>query len=246
MTNETLPWWPPDLSERQPGPELMDDEASCTDAELATAFDELGRINRQLGGISTSVEAFERLHARVGGDAWHVADVGGGDGELARAIVQWGRVRSVDIRVDVIELSPFAAARARRRLSEFPEVQVVEGDLRRLEASSYDVVHACLVLHHFDGEQATDALAAMARAARRGVVVNDLRRGRVPWLLIRVATTLFSRCRLVRYDGPVSVARGFRSADWRRMGDAIGLPLEVLRSWAFRWAVVGVKPGAAR
>jgi hypothetical protein len=56
----------------------------------------------------------------------------------------------------------------------------------------------------------------MVGAARHGVVVNDLRRH---WL----ATRLFSRNRMIRHDAPLSVRRGFRTADLHRLRAEPGL-----------------------
>lgn len=240
MSDEPTWYRPPNLSERLPGPELMDDESKCTPEELASMFDELAFINDKLGGVSTSLEALDRLHDKVGGAHWRIADVGGGDGELAKAIVQWGRVRGVEVEVVVVENSRAAVERARRVLREVPEAVVHEADLMDLATDEFDVVHACLVLHHFDGDEAQRALAAMSRAASKGIVVNDLRREVLPWLLIHWLSRLLSKNRLVRHDGPLSVARAFRLADWARYGRELGLQLEVRPTWAFRWAVVGV------
>ena len=80
----------------------------------------------------------------------------------------------------------------------------------------------------------------MARIARKGVVVNDLRRHPVPWALIRWITLLASRNEALRHDAPLSVARAFTAGDWRTLGPSAGLDLRFRRSWAWRWAVSGV------
>jgi hypothetical protein len=65
----------------------------------------------------------------------------------------------------------------------------------------------------------------MRAAARIGVVVNDLLRTRLSWLLVVVATRLLARHAISRHDGPLSVRRAYapdelrvlcEKAGWRR------------------------------
>lgn len=235
--------WPPALHARAPGPELMDDMKAIGGEELVQTLRELRVINRRLGGHRTTLRGLDDLTHRLGvrpGRRLSVLDVGGGSGDAARAISRWGARRGFDVRVTVADVHPETVREARRHLRGVPSVDVVQADLFELDEDAFDVVHAALFLHHFDGDEAIRALAAMRRVARLGVVVNDLHRHPVPWALIRWITGVVSRNRLIRADAPHSVARAFRSEDWRRLGPAAGLSLTWRRSWAWRWAVAGV------
>ncbi len=234
---------PPRLAARVAGPELMDAESGVSREELEDALRQLRRINRLLGGHATTRRALDDLVARVGRPTrtWTVLDVGGGSGDAAPAILAWGAARGVDVRVVVIDRDERTAAVAARRLAGVAGAQARAGDLFDEPATSVDVVHAALVLHHFDGDDAAVALRRMVEVARVGVVVNDLRRGAVPWTLIRVLTAVLSRNRLIRHDAPLSVARAFVAEDWRRLAVACGLELTARRSWAWRWAVTAVR-----
>ncbi len=55
----------------------------------------------------------------------------------------------------------------------------LQADVRALplDDGAWTSSHASLVLHHLDPADAVAALREMRRVARRGVVVNDLRRG---------------------------------------------------------------------
>jgi hypothetical protein len=240
--SSNVSWLPPSLAARLPGPELMDTADDVTPDELADALAQLRFINRRLGGYSTTRRAFDDLVARVGppADAWTVLDVGGGSGDAAPRMLAWANTRGVRLDVTVVDRDERTAAEAARRLASTAGVRARREDLFDVPAKSFDVVHAALFLHHFDGDDAARALRRMAEIARVGVVVNDLRRGVVPWTLIRWLTGAFSRNRLVVYDAPLSVARAFAADDWPRLGDAAGLDLVARRTWAFRWAVSGV------
>ncbi len=211
--------------------------------ELRETLRELRVINRRLGGYATSTRALDDLARRVRlepGRQVSVLDVGGGSGDAVPTILAWGRRRGFDVHVTVADLHPETVAEATRQLRDLPDATATRADLFAIEARSYDVVHAALFLHHFDGDDAARALAAMGRIARVGVVVNDLHRHPVPWLLIRLITGAVSRNRLIRADAPLSVARAFTAADWRRLAGETALDLRWRRVWAWRWAVSGL------
>jgi hypothetical protein len=54
-----------------------------------------------------------------------------------------------------------------------------------------------------------DALREMRRVAREAVVVNDLRRGRIAYLMAVAPIYAFTRGRYTRVDGPASARRAY-------------------------------------
>lgn len=227
----------------------MDDLDGVSPQELDDTLRELRAVNRRLGGHSTSCAALGDLLARGaiarGGGPVTVLDVGGGSGDVAEAMLRWGARNGVDLEITIVELAASITQVAHGRLAGCPGVRVRTGNLFDAAPRSFDVVHAALVLHHFDGSDAARALGQMAQVARRAVVVNDLRRHWLPWMLIRAVTAVASRNRLIRNDAPLSVARAFTADDWRRLARETGLDLRWRRRWAFRWAVSAVVGDAA-
>lgn len=231
---------PPSLAARLPGPERMDDHEVFHGEDLRTAMTGLRTINRWLGGWGTTRRALDDLASRVPlGTTIDVLDAGGGSGDAAPVILDWARRRGIEARVVVLDIHPGIARDARERLRGVAGAEVVAGDLFDVADRSFDVVHAGLFLHHFDGDAAARALRAMARIARRGVVVNDLHRHPVPWALIRWITLCATRNEALLHDAPLSVGRAFTAEDWRALGPAAGLDLRCRRSFAWRWAVSG-------
>jgi ubiquinone/menaquinone biosynthesis C-methylase UbiE len=219
----------------------MDDLAGLGGEELDGALAGLRTINRWLGGHRTTRRAFDDLARRTDlGTQIEVLDVGGGSGDLAPVILEWARRRGLGAHVVVLDLHPTTAQRAAERLQRVAGAEARHGDLFDVPERSFDVVHASLVLHHFDGDEAVRALVAMRRIARKGVVVNDLHRHPVPWALIRWLTLAATRNEALRFDGPLSVARAFTREDWKRLGGAAGLDFRWRWTWAWRWAVSGV------
>lgn len=218
--------------------ELMDDPGADP-AELEAALRELELINRTLGGYAPSLAGLLAL-TPPGARRLEVLDVGTGSGDVARRLVASARARGLELAVTGIDLSEVTVERARARSAGWPELTFARRDLFALpDEPCCDVAHAALVLHHFPGEEAVRALAKMHRVARLGVVINDLHRHAAAWAGIRALTAAFSRSRMVRFDGPLSVRRAFTRPELFELCARAGLP-EPEISWhpLFRWSVV--------
>jgi ubiquinone/menaquinone biosynthesis C-methylase UbiE len=103
---------------------------------------------------------------------------------------------------------------------------------------SFDVVMASLFFHHLSDDDCVRVLQQMWRIARRRIIVNDLHRHAVAYLSIRLLTRAFSRSRMVRNDGPVSVLRAFRPAELSAIAKRAGVPAMVHRSFPYRLVLV--------
>jgi 2-polyprenyl-3-methyl-5-hydroxy-6-metoxy-1,4-benzoquinol methylase len=223
--------------------ELMDlpDADPC---ELAHTLTDLAWINRWLGGMRL-IRA--HLPSLLDGTAasLRILDVGTGYADVPRAVARWGRrcglpveIEGVDHREQIVRLAQEASA-------PYPEIRI-----RRAEAlslpypeGSFHVVLASLVLHHMEGEDQVQFLRELYRVASHAVLVNDLRRGRWPFLVTWAALHIVSRNRLIHHDGPLSVRRSFlpaellalaRRAGWKQAG--------VSHHPFFRLALVAEKP----
>jgi SAM-dependent methyltransferase len=237
------PW--PDLTVRSAAAELMDDP-SIGGEELTTALRQLRLINRLLFAARPTVEGVAWLWGAAGCPRrLSILDVGAGSGDGCRALLGWAVSRGVDMDITLLDIHPETCAEAERFFRDEPRVRARQGDLFALEPGAADIVTAALVLHHFPEPLLGHALQALARAARLGVVVNDLHRSIVAWGGIRLATGIFSRNRMIRHDAPLSVARGFREADLRRLQQLAGLE-RLTYGWRplWRWLVIIEKEGS--
>ena len=94
------------------------------------------------------------------------------------------------------------------------------------------MAHSSLLIHHLDPSDVVDALREMARVARRGVVINDLRRGFFPLVATAVTVTAFGRSRVTRTDGMISARRAYSIDELDELLSAAGLT----RRWqSARW-----------
>jgi ubiquinone/menaquinone biosynthesis C-methylase UbiE len=212
---------PPRIDE----PELIDDDrqpyvdfrASMTDVQWA---------NRFLGGtavVARQVKAW--LGPATTGVPVTFLDVATGSADIPLAILRLARREKVEARIVGLDFSPPILRFAREVIGSVPNVRLVRGTAFRLPFAdaSIDYVLCSLALHHFGFENSVAALREMERVARRGWLVNDLRRARSAWYLFRAVSAIARMNRLTRHDGPASILRAYSVSEYRSMAGAIGL-----------------------
>ena len=190
------------LGVRTDAVELLD-SGSLSPSEVEKNLADLARLNRLPGGTAASVEAVRRLAGDM--DGLEILDAGTGRADMPIAFVRQGwRATALDLNPDVLRV-------ARRETEDEPGVRITEGDVRSLPFTddAFDVAHASLLTHHLDPDDVVIALCELARVARHGVVVNDLRRGILPMAASWVAIAALGRTPVTMRDGMVSTRRAY-------------------------------------
>ncbi len=205
------------LNARSTAHELLDGERLDL-LELRKNLREMAMLNRLPGGIGDSVRAVEWLLGEQSEAS--VLDVGTGSGDFVKRL---GRRRHVeviasDLRPEILEI-------ATRNLAGTNNVSLLQADARAIPLADgeVDVAHASLLMHHFDPDDAIAALAEMRRVSRLGVVINDLRRGVIPFAMTAAAVLALSRAAYTRHDGVLSARRAYTLAELDTLARKAGL-----------------------
>jgi SAM-dependent methyltransferase len=209
------------LGIRSPELELLDGDL-LDPRELRTNLREMAMLNRLPGGIGDSVRAVARL---LDGQAdATVLDIGTGAGDFARRLLRAraARVIAADVRPEVLAI-------VRRNLADTNGVTLMQADVLALPLADgeVDVAHASMLLHHLDPAEVVRALREMRRVARRGVVVNDLRRGPLAFAITAAAVLGLSRGAYTRHDGVLSARRAYTLAEL----DALAVEADLRPAW---------------
>lgn len=229
--------------------EYMDDhELPQVDADEVFRF--LAGINRWLGGTRATLQRFSEFRR-----GWQprqrirVLDVAAGGGDVAAALVSWGRRRDVEIQVTVFDVSPGALVSARRRLARAAldaRVDLVRGDVRRMpfRDRAFDYVICALFAHHLTDDDLVETLRRFDALAAHGIVVNDLvRRWRLyawTWLFTRPFNPI------LRQDGLLSVKRALQPGELAALAHRAGLDwLTVRQHFGHRMTLAGERPAGA-
>jgi SAM-dependent methyltransferase len=206
--------------------------------DLDQALREIERVNRHLGGSGTLLDGLKPILATLPREQpVRLLDVGTGSADLPLAISRLARRIGRELIVTAVDRDPVTAAIARRAVAERPEIDVVVADAADLPFAprSFDIVTASMFLHHFPDGRLPVMLRSLAALSRRALLVNDLRRHRLPWLFIRVLTTATRRHPMFAHDAPLSVLRGFTPQELQAAALEAGAgAATVRRRWPFR------------
>jgi SAM-dependent methyltransferase len=145
-----------------------------------------------------------------------VLDLACGSGDVAVSLWRRARRAGLDVSVAGCDISPHAVASARERARKAgADVAFFTHDvLGSPLPEGYDVLSSSLFLHHLDEGPAVDLLVRMARAARL-VLINDLERGRMSYVLTWLGCQLLTRSPVVHVDGPRSIEGAFTLTEAR-------------------------------
>jgi SAM-dependent methyltransferase len=218
-----------DLARRATDPERLDE--GVPEGEALASLADLRFVNRWLGNrlrFLQAVRPYLRSSPRP-----RLLDVGCGSADLPAAVAR-AEPGVVAVGVDIKLLHLGAGPR---------EVRAVVADVNALPfaAGTFDVVTASLFLHHFDARELAPVLRALFAVARRALVINDLRRARVPYAFGRAFFPLLFRTRVSVDDGLTSIRRGFTEPELRAAFAEAGIPARLSRTWPYRLLAVAEK-----
>jgi ubiquinone/menaquinone biosynthesis C-methylase UbiE len=116
------------------------------------------------------------------------------------------------------------------------------GDALDLEMAdnSVDIVSCCLFLHHLSVDQARAFLREALRVSRVAVLINDVERKRVNYLLSHLQT-LVDPSRLSRHDGPASVQQAYTYGEVQNLLQETCCPYELQRGYLYRLGAIAWK-----
>lgn len=230
----------PDLVGRVRVPELMDDPDLDRDLHEA-ALDALTRINKVSGVAGRVWHEARELHAETGAPV-RIFDVACGRGDVLMAVAMRAKGAGVPVEVAGCDISPYAVESAQASFDE----RGVSGAFFVLDAlgdplpKDYDLITCSLFLHHLDESDAIELLRLMAEAARHTLLVQDLRRTRLGYLLALVALHALTRSSIARVDGLRSVRGAFtakealdvcRQAGLTGVEISVGWPQRFIAKW---------------
>jgi SAM-dependent methyltransferase len=168
-----------------------------------------------------------------------VVDLACGSGDVLIHLTQYLRQRYEKVESLGIDMSPFAIAQAQslavqRRLQnvDFRVGEVLKDPL----PTDCDIVVSSLFLHHLETEKVQLLLQEAAQAARIGIVISDLKRSKLGWLMAWLVARVITLSPIVRYDGPISVQGAFTTSEIREIAERAGMGEAYIRDcWPQRW-----------
>jgi ubiquinone/menaquinone biosynthesis C-methylase UbiE len=206
------------------------DDFSIRDERINEALNELGIINKFLGGRSTTIYAlkyfvFPKLNKL------EILDIGSGASDnliAAKRSYPNLQIISVDKNHGVLCYSKNSFVKINSDAFHLP-----------IKNETCDLVHVALFLHHFKEYQIQILLKEFLRVSKSGLIINDLHRSFFALFGIKILTILFSKSVLVKNDAPLSVKKGFIKSEIINILNNEGISNFIIKyKWAFRWMIV--------
>ncbi len=197
-------------------------------SEYVGSLADIRIVNRFLGDCHATRKHFSSLVLADEGilaGPIKVLDVATGSADIPASIVKWARKLGIQIEMTAVDNNPIAVREAVAFTYCYPEITVAVADGFSLPFNdgSFDIVMCTKTLHHFNEEDTVRLLKEISRVAAHGYIVTDIRRSWVAWALITVLTRIFTRNRLTRHDGPLSVLRSYTVSEQEALAERAGL-----------------------
>lgn len=229
----------PSFKQRSYKKELLDRD-DIPFADIKRNMQELDFINRKLGGHDITLDGIVALinKAKVFNHTLTIIEIGCGGGDNLRAIKKWAVHIKLSVCLLGIDINEECIAYAKEQ-ERNAGIEFIRSDYKAVQMESKpDIIFSSLFSHHFTDEELIFQLKWMQQNSQIGFYINDLHRHPLAFYSIKFLTTIFSKSYLVKNDAPLSVLRGFKRNDWKKLFDAAGIDnYEAKWRWAFRWLV---------
>ncbi|MEP7236743.1 MAG: methyltransferase domain-containing protein [Ferruginibacter sp.] len=228
------------LSKRSYKKELLDND-DIPFADIRQNMKELNTINTLLGGHKITVAGLQKLiPAYTAAKTICICEIGCGGGDNLKAIESYCNKKKIAVTFIGIDIKDECIAFAKQ---QYPGLQAtwITSDYQQVNFGTQkpDIIFSSLFCHHFKEEELTAMLQWMKQNAATGFFINDLHRHPLAYYSIKWITALFSKSYLVKNDAPLSVARGFKKAEWNAIFKSAGITNFFIKwKWAFRYLVI--------
>ena len=207
--------------------------------EMENVLKDLKTVNKCLGGNNISIDGIQKLlkHKLINAKII-ILDVGCGDGELLRQCADFGFQNNLNFELIGIDFNENILKLAKSKSKNYPNIRFSKVDILSKDnlIPNCDIALCTLFLHHFGNEKILEIIKKLLQRTQLGVVINDLERSKIAFNLFKIASYFFLKTKTARYDGLVSVARGFKKQELEKMSKDIPYQhSNISKRWAFRF-----------
>jgi len=162
---------------------------------------------------------------------WTILDFGSGGGDIDRAMVRLCRRRGLKIKITALDVDPRVLPWAQHLCRDYPEITPVTGSVFDMaDWGDFDFIVSNHTLHHFTYPQVRRTVELCLIHARRGFLLNDLRRSFWAYVGYTIFTGLLIRGSLAYFDGRLSIRRGFTEAELQKELAGLSRPIRIGRA----------------
>ncbi len=220
---------------RRPSREALD-EQDLPSEEMFRSLEDLELVNRTLRSSHLLANRLLSLDEVSGAGRPTILDVGAGSGGVARDLAARLARRGNLATVIALDLQWRHLAAGRALSNGYPPLPSTAANVFSLPLPSraVDWVVSTLLFHHFSPEENVRLLRELARVARRGLLLLDLRRHRVPLFFLELAGRVVFKTRVSVRDGVASIRQAYTLKEARAIAKEALPEARVERALGFR------------
>ena len=207
--------------------------------EMKNLLSDLKYVNKWLGGNKVTLDGIEKLLlGNSKKESITILDIGCGDGEMLRNCVKYAENNNLKLKCIGVDFNKNILEYAENQSRDFPNIKFQKVDVFLDEEliPNCDIAICTLFLHHFNEERISELLYTLLKKSNNGLVINDLQRSRMAFNLFKILSNLFLKTKTAKYDGLVSIARGFKKSELEHISKKIpNQKSEIHWRWAFRY-----------
>lgn len=215
------------------------DNVNFQGEEMRNLLTDLKFVNQYLGGHTISLNGILKLlRSKAKTQTITLLDIGCGDGEFLRKCVKFAEQNNFGLQCIGVDFNKNILEYAENQSEDFPNIkfQKVDVFLEPELLPNCDIAVCTLFMHHFKNEEIESLLKTLLKKTKRGVIVNDLQRSHIAFQLFKIVSFLFLRTKTAKFDGLVSIARGFKKCELKAIAARIpNQKSEIRWRWAFRY-----------
>ncbi|MGC1515049.1 MAG: methyltransferase domain-containing protein [Maribacter sp.] len=215
----------------------MDDYQGSME-ELDIVLKDINRVNTILGGYAITLNAVFQLLEDNPQESYTILDMGCAEGTILRKVALAARKRNIKLMLVGVDLNEDAIELARTYSTDFPEIRYLNQDVLTADFSTteIDVVMTTLTMHHFSTPQILEFALRFNALAKLGVVINDLQRSRVAYVLFQLFSLFFINSEIAKTDGLISIRRALTKKEIKGLAAQVPqVEHSVSWKWAFRY-----------
>lgn len=220
---------------RNSDPEWMDDP-NLDEQTLQNAVDDINKINKWLGGFHFTLQAIQKELKKINKSTITIVDAGCGDGEMLRYLSS--HIGDSRVQFLGLDFSANSINKGRLKSMEFKDIRFRESDILQINASDIecDILISTLTMHHFSDSEIINFLKKFKEITTHSIIINDLHRSRIAFILFQLVCLIFIRNEISKHDGLISIASGFKRADFKRYAQLIPFINDSIQwKWSFRF-----------
>ncbi|MFO7656040.1 MAG: methyltransferase domain-containing protein [Bacteroidales bacterium] len=220
--------------------ELLD-ETNIHQDLLFKNLRELDILNRTTGGHAITLKGLKKLvtdHSKI----YHIVDLGCGSGGTLRAIADWARENSFNVKLTGVDINADVIGYLEKSCSAYPEITGIVSDYKEFlnRNTSVDIVHCSLFCHHLNDIELIKLFTYFNKKLTTGFIINDLLRSWVAYYSAWLFTRLLNGTALAKNDGPVSVLRAFKVSELKHLLEKANIKNYIIqKKLFFRFLIVG-------